>query len=99
MTATDISNRLSNRLSIPRTDARRILRAVLSAIATEALVSTRLEFRGLGTFQAVRRPAHPGYNFRTGSLILVSDRLALTFKAGRPLESKVHRARIRMPAA
>ena len=90
MTAADLSEKLSRRLGIPAKDARIFVKEFFSSIVLECLSVPRLELRGFGTFSAVRRRPRPARNFQSGTPILVPDRLALKFKPGRELLSRLN---------
>ena len=93
MTASDLAEKLSRRLNVPRKDAQVLVREFFSAIVLECLSVPRLELRGFGTFSAVRRRPRPGQDFQSGKRILVPDRLALKFKPGKELLSRLNSPR------
>lgn len=90
MTASDLAERLSRRLGIPKKDAQVLVKEFFSAIVLECLSVPRLELRGFGTFSAVRRRPRPARNFQTGKQITVPDRLALKFKPSGELLARLN---------
>ncbi len=81
MTKNELVGRIANRLSVPKSQAREILDAVVEEITMGARHGDgALILRPLGTFKMKHRAARKARNPRTGETIEVPARDVLTFK-------------------
>ena len=75
---------------LTKTDATKAIDATFAAI-TEALVKgDKVPLVGFGTFDVSERAARDGRNPRTGEVVKIAARKAVTFKAGTALKDAVN---------
>ena len=75
---------------LTKADATRAIDATFAAI-TEALVKgDKVPLVGFGTFAVSKRSAREGRNPRTGEVVKIDARNAVTFKAGTALKDAVN---------
>ena len=89
MTKREIADLISTDLGVPQAIAKKVIQRTLDSI-TEALVTEgRIELRNFGVFEVTKRAARIARNPHTGEKVIVPDRMAVKFTAGKAMEERV----------
>lgn len=90
MNKTELTKRVSKRMSIPQLEARRFVDA-FEASLTDALKEDKiLMMQGFGTFYLWEQTAREGRNPRTGESCMIEPRLSAKFKPGKFLLKRLN---------
>ena len=74
---------------ITQSDVELIVKAILDEMARHLSRGDRIEIRGFGSFELNQRPPRIGRNPKTGEAVLVPEKRAPHFKAGKELRERV----------
>ena len=86
MTKKEIVRSVSEKLDITQLKAKDIVQSVLDCIAETLVEERRIELRNFGVFEVRKRAARKARNPKTGDEVMVKERYAVVFKAGKALE-------------
>ena len=90
MTKSDLIAKLAARYPhLVFKDAEATVAAILEAMISTLVAGQRIEIRGFGAFSINHRPARTGRNPKTGAKVVVPEKSAPHFKAGRELRERV----------
>lgn len=93
MNKTELTKRVSERMSVTQVEARRFVSA-FEASLTDALKEDKsLMLQGFGTFSLWEQTAREGRNPRTGEACPISPRLSAKFKPGKFLLRRLNEKR------
>ena len=73
-------------------DFEHIVNAILDEITKALSSGDRVELRGFGAFSVKNRQARIGRNPRTGTTVSVTEKYALSFKAGKEMRERLNRS-------
>ncbi len=90
MTKRDIVQSVAERLGLTQARAKAVVQATLDAMLETILRTRRLELRNFGVFEVRIRKARTARNPRTGEPVKVPERLTVSFKPGKLLETSLH---------
>ena len=82
MTKSDLVERVSEQLDIPKVKAESAINGVLDAIETALCDGDKVTLVGFGTFSTYERPSRNGRNPKTGEQISIDAKKVVKFKAG-----------------
>ena len=82
---------VASKAGITKADATRALDATLETITCELVKGNKVPFIGFGTFSVSKRSAREARNPRTGAMIKIPAKRAVTFKVGNALKTKVNK--------
>mgnify|MGYP003522785731 CR=1 FL=1 len=86
MTKSELISKLAARFpQLLMRDAEMSTQAILEAIAS----GQRVEIRGFGSFSVTERPSRIGRNPKTGEQVIVPEKKASHFKAGKDMRERV----------
>lgn len=89
MTKSELIERVSERIDIPKNRAEAIVNAVFDSMKQALLTDDRIELRGFGSFSIREYDARKGRNPRTGAEVKVSAKKSVHFKVGKELRDRV----------
>lgn len=90
MKKVELVEAVAEKAGLTKADATRAIDATFEAI-TEALANgDKVTLVGFGTFGVSKRAAREGRNPRTGEVVKIDARKAVTFKAGTALKDAVN---------
>ncbi len=89
MTKSQLIQAISARMRLSATDAETAVNAVLGEISEALGRGDRVELRGFGSFGTKIRKAREGRNPKTGQAVLVPEKRAVFFKAGKEMKERV----------
>ena len=85
MNKTELTKRVSQRMSITQVEARRFVNAFEASITDALKEDKTLMLQGFGTFYLWEQSAREGRNPRTGEACPIRPRLSAKFKPGKNL--------------
>ena len=83
MNKTELSKRISERMSVTQVEARRFVNAFEASLADALKEDKTLMLQGFGTFFLWEQTAREGRNPRTGESCPIHPRLSAKFKPGK----------------
>ncbi|MGM0555455.1 MAG: HU family DNA-binding protein [Myxococcota bacterium] len=89
MTKSELIERLSDRIDIPKNRAQEVVDSVFDAMKTALLDENRIELRGFGSFSIREYDSRMGRNPRTGEEVFVEAKKSIHFKVGKELRQRV----------
>lgn len=89
MTKSELIERVSQRIDIPRNRAEEIVNTVFDAMKEALLDDQRIELRGFGSFSIREYDSRTGRNPRTGAEVYVEAKKSVHFKVGKELRARV----------
>ena len=89
MTKSELIERVSERIDIPKNRAEAIVNAVFDSMKQALLTDQRIELRGFGSFSIREYDARKGRNPRTGDEVKVAAKRSVHFKVGKELRDRV----------
>jgi len=89
ITKKDLVERIVDRTSVKRHDAKKVVQEFLDLIITELKKGNRLEFRDFGVFEIKERAARVAQNPKTMQKVEVPAKRAVKFKVGRLMRDSV----------
>ena len=75
---------------LTKVDSTKAIEATFAAITKELAKGGKVPVVGFGTFSVAKRAAREGRNPRTGEIVKIAARKAVTFKAGVALKEAVN---------
>lgn len=88
-TKRELARELSQELEISETKALRLIQRLLKKLAEDLARTGRVELRGFGSFQAVKRPAQTLRSPKTGQPVQVPEYRSVMFRAGQSLRRRL----------
>lgn len=85
--------RISNRMGLSETQAKKLLHDVVDTIISGCIEDGVVVIRGFGTFKRCKRKARVGTNPGTGERVKYPESQMVTFKAAKSLKSKLTQIR------
>ena len=99
MTKSELIERLADRYpQLVLKDAEYAVKMILDAMTQALLEGNRIEIRGFGSFDLSYRPQRVGRNPKSGEKVLVPEKYAPHFKAGKELRDRVAATAMGAPA-
>ena len=89
MTKSELIERVSERMEIPKSRAEIVVNAVFDSMKQALLDDQRIELRGFGSFSIRSYDARKGRNPRTGEEVDVDAKKSVHFKVGKELRDRV----------
>lgn len=89
MTKSELIERVSQRIDIPKNRAEEIVNAVFETMKEALLDDQRIELRGFGSFSIREYESRTGRNPRTGDEVYVEAKKSVHFKVGKELRDRV----------
>ena len=85
MTKADIAHRVAQLTGLTAQDATVAVEVLLQSLAEALVAGQRIELRGFGTFETVRRAPRTGRNPRNGVEVKIPSRQVPVFRPGQRL--------------
>lgn len=89
MTKSELIERVSKRIDIPKNRAEAIVNTVFETMKEALLDDQRIELRGFGSFSIREYESRTGRNPRTGAEVFVEAKKSVHFKVGKELRNRV----------
>jgi nucleoid DNA-binding protein len=90
MTKTDLVNYIAEETGLTKADATRALDAVMSGVIKGLKDEGKVSLTGFCTFATQEKAARQGRNPRTGEVVNIAARTAVSIKAGAKLKDAVN---------
>lgn len=90
MTKTDLVNYIAEETGLTKADASRALEAMMSGVVKGLKESGKVSVTGFCTFASKNKPATTARNPRTGEMVPVAAKVAVTVKAGSKLKEALN---------
>lgn len=90
MTKTDLVNYMAEETGLTKADATRALDAMMSGVIKGLKKEKKVALTGFVTFKAEKKPAKKGRNPRTGEVVDIPARVAVSIKAGSKLKDALN---------
>ena len=90
MTKTDLVNYMAEETGLTKADATRALDAMMSGVIRGLKKEGKVSLTGFVTFAAKKKDAKKGRNPRTGEVVNIPARTAVTIKAGSKLKDALN---------
>ena len=90
MTKSDLVNYMAEETGLTKADATRALDAMISGVMSVLKSEGKVSLTGFATFSAKKKPAKKGRNPRTGEVVNIPARVAVTIKAGSKLKDALN---------
>ncbi len=90
MTKTDLVNYMAEETGLTKADATRALDAMMSGVIKGLKKEKKVALTGFLTFKADKKPAKKGRNPRTGEVVDIPARVAVSIKAGSKLKDALN---------
>ena len=90
MTKSDLVNYMAEETGLTKADATRALDAMISGVISGLKNDGKVSLTGFATFSAKEKPAKQGRNPRTGEVVNIPARVAVTIKAGSKLKDALN---------
>lgn len=90
MTKTDLVNYIAEETGLTKADATRALDAMMSGVIKGLKKEKKVALTGFATFTAKKKDAKKGRNPRTGEVVNIPARIAVTIKAGSKLKDALN---------
>ena len=90
MRKVELVEAVAERAGLTKTDAAKAVDATFAAITNALKKGDKVPLVGFGTFAVTQRAAREGRNPRTGAVVKIPARKAVTFKAGVALKDAVN---------
>jgi len=90
MTKNDMVLKIAKRLNMQQTDVKRIIQMTFDNITEVLVTEGRLELRNFGVYEVKTRKPRKARNPKTGEQVMVPERKAVTFKAGKFMDDRVN---------
>ena len=89
MTKKEIVRTISDEIGLTQQKTKQIVQQTLDTIIEVLAIDGRVELRNFGIFEVNTRPARRGRNPRTGEIVLVPERMVVSFKPGKEMEQRI----------
>ena len=90
MNKTELIEAVAKKAELTKKDAEKALNAFIGGVQNAVKAGDKVSLIGFGTFEARERAAREGRNPRTGEVVKIEARKAVTFKAGTALKDAVN---------
>lgn len=90
MNNTELAEQIAATNGLTKTDARKIVDEVFSAIAGAAAKGDEIALNGFGKFKVKHTPAREGRSPATGETIQIAASKKLTFSAAKAVKDKIN---------
>ena len=90
MRKVELVEAVADKAGLTKTDAAKAIDATFAAITSALKKGDKVPLVGFGTFAVTNRAARDGRNPRTGAVVKIPARKAVTFKAGVALKDAVN---------
>ena len=90
MSKTDLVNYMAEETGLTKADATRALEAMMNGVVKGLKESGKVTLTGYLTFTSKEKPESTGRNPRTGEVVPVPARVAVTIKAGSKLKDALN---------
>jgi len=90
MTKTDLVNYMAEETGMTKADATRALDAMMSGIIKGLKTNKKVALTGFATYTAKKKEAKKGRNPKTGEVVNIPARVAVTIKAGSKLKDALN---------
>ena len=90
MKKVELVEAVAEKAGLTKTDATKAIDATFAAITSALKKGDKVPLVGFGTFAVTKRAARDGRNPRTGEVVKIPARKAVTFKAGSALKDAVN---------
>ena len=90
MNTNDLVDAVATQTGATRTDAKKLIDSVFSAIAEAASKSDEISINGFGKFKVKASPARDGRNPSTGETIKIKASKKLTFAAAKAIKDRLN---------
>ena len=91
MTKKEIVRAISEKLNITQSRTKNIVQCVLDCVIETLVEEGRIELRNFGVFEVRKRAARRARNPKTGAEVMVEEKQAVVFKAGKALEDALQK--------
>ena len=89
---TELVKCIANETKLTKVDAKKALKAILTAISSSLQKGEEVKLIGFGTFSVQQSAAREGRNPKTGEKIKIKARKRPVFRAGKELKESVNKA-------
>jgi nucleoid DNA-binding protein len=89
MTKQEIAQTIAQATGLTTLQTKVVVQKTMDAILESLLTDRRIELRGFGVFEVVKRAARNGRNPRTGEPVFVPEKLVVTFKSSDEVNERV----------
>jgi DNA-binding protein HU-beta/integration host factor subunit beta len=89
VTKKDIVKSIAEELNLPQVEVKKIVQMTLDAIVATLAKKGRIELRNFGVFEVKARKPRKARNPRSGEVVFVPAKNAVTFKPGKEMEKKI----------
>ena len=90
MTKQEFIDAIAAKSGLTKADSSRALEAFICAVTETLKKGDKVTLTGFGVFSVSKREARSGRNPRTGEVVKIAARKAVTFKAGTALKDAVN---------
>lgn len=90
MTKTDLVNYIAEETGLTKADTMRALDAMINGVVSGLKKEGKVTLTGFTTFTAKAKPAKKGRNPKTGEVVNIPARTAVTIKAGSKLKDALN---------
>lgn len=90
MTKTDLVNYIAEEANLTKADAARAIDAFMGGVTKGLKKEGKVALTGFCTFTAKQKPAKDGRNPRTGEVVKIPARVAVTVKVGSKLKDALN---------
>ena len=90
MNKTELVEAIAKKAGLSKKDAEAALKAFTDTVGAQLKKGDKIQLVGFGTFAVTNRAARDGRNPRTGEVVKIPARKAVTFKAGSALKDSVN---------
>ena len=90
MNKIELIDSIAEKTGLPKTDAAKAVEAMTSTIVEALQAGDTVTIPSFGTFQAKVRAAHQGRNPKTGESMMIAEKNAPSFKAGKGLKDALN---------
>ena len=92
MGRTELVKCIANETKLTKVDAKKALKAILTAISSSLQKGEEVKLIGFGTFSVQQSAAREGRNPKTGEKIKIKARKRPVFRAGKELKESLNKA-------
>ena len=91
ITRADISEKLRQKMGLTAADSYKLVGLFFDEIKESLIRGEEVKIAGLGTFKILDKPARPGRNPKTGELVMIEPRRAISFRPSAEFRKKMSR--------
>jgi len=89
VTKKDIVKSIAEELNLPQVEVKKVVQMTFDAIVETLAKKGRIELRNFGVFEVKARKPRKARNPRSGEVVFVPAKNAVTFKPGKEMEKKI----------